>query len=314
MSSRVLLPDDMGMDNTKGQDMDRETLHDAIRPANFNPADVEVVGWMDTRPPVFNADGLFGLPTEMYDAAVAEFAAYRAAWIARNVELFGREYPGSKCEHCGAAIRWAAIVRYIPTGQHFITGETCADERMSLTNRREHDLRMLRMSIQHRAEQQRLLEAKAAFYRDHAAEAAYLFNDDRAYDQFIDDLKSKLIRYGSLSDKQVACITRNIQRDADRAAARAVTPDQPALVVPDGRVAIEGKVISTKLVETGFGTQYKMLVELADGNRIFGTVPKGIDPAKGDTVGFTARIEASRDDDHFGFFSRPTNPTIITEA
>lgn len=311
------MADDVGMDTNEGtatMTLTNAELRDRIRPANFNPADVQVVGALDTRAPAFDAAALFGLPADMYDMVIAEYAELRAAWIARNVELFGREYPGSSCEHCGAHIRWAAIVRYLPTGQHFIVGETCADERMSLTNRHDHDMRMLRMSIEARSEKMRLLSARAHFARNFPAEAAYLFDDARPYNNFIDDLRSKLLRYGSLSDKQVACITRNITRDADRAAKQAerAANSGPA---PTGRVEVTGTIVSVKWVENDFGGTLKMVTRFENGSAAWVTAPaKLVNPKVGDVVTYTATFTPADDDPSFAFGKRPTGATYISQV
>ena len=77
-------------------------------------------------------------------------------------------------------------------------------------------------------------------------------------------------------------------------------------------------MISTKWVHSDFGGSYyhpgseilKMLVELEDGNRVFGSVPTAlleIDGGNGVGQGsktFTGTVEPSKDDLHFGFFSR----------
>jgi hypothetical protein len=312
----------------------RDELHDRINKANFDPATVEVVGFMDTRAPSINADGLFGLPADEVDRIIAEYAGYRGEWIARNVELFGREYPGSKCEHCGANIRWAGIVKYLPTGQHFIVGETCAEERMSLGSKTAHYARLERMAVEHRAEMERRANARAVFFREHPAEAEYLFNTDRPYDQFLDDLARKLDQYGDLTEKQLACITRNITRDAERAARiadrDAQMADVPALV--PGRREITGTVVSTKEQMTDFGMQVKMVVEQADGNRIYGTIPQRIfdtletdhvnrnpygnyvgvshEDVRGLRVTLTATVTVSENDEHFGFYKRPANASV----
>jgi len=94
---------------------------------------------------------------------------------------------------------------------------------------------------------------------------------------------------------------------AERAARDAARADLPAF---EGRVEITGAVISTKEQESQFGVTWKMLVEHQDGWKVWGTIPSGINPEKGDKVSFTAKIEKSPSDPKFGFFSRPTKPTI----
>lgn len=295
----------------------RDELKDRIRPKNFDPAEVEVVGFMDTRPPQLNAGALFGLPADMYELVVAEFKAERDAWLARNVELFGRDYPGSSCEHCGASIRWAGIVRYLPTGQHFIVGETCADERMELTNRGQHDSRIARMNAD--ATKQRLarLEARATFYREHPAEAAYLYDESRPYNGFMSDLARKLEQYGELSEKQLACVTREVERESkreERIAADAIAlADAPPLA--EGRYQYEGTVVYTAVRDGGYGPVLKMIVKLDDGNKIWSTVPDSLytgDVLVGQRVRLTATVERSQDDEHFGFAKRPAKAVVVT--
>lgn len=308
-------------------ELTREELRARVNKKGLDPAAVTVVGFMDLNPPKLNPDALFGLPADMYDVVVESFRVEREAWEANNVKLFGRPFPGHKCEHCGARLRWAGIVRYNPTGQHFVVGETCAEERMTLENRVEFDARLVKMAAEHRAEVLRRAEAKAAFYRDHAAEATYLFDEERPYDGFFDDLKRKLETYGELSEKQLACITRNVEREAAKQARIAEHQAQminaPALTV--GRHVIEGTVLSTKVVESAYGDQLKMLVELADGNRVYGSVPAKLESVwtpgeaprlidRGDVVRFSAAVEVSNDDTHFGFYKRPTKAEFISRA
>lgn len=81
----------------------------------------------------------------------------------------------------------------------------------------------------------------------------------------------------------------------------------------DKRIRVTGTVLSTKSVEGYYGMQWKMLVRVpVDGGafKLWGTIPSAIDPEVGDTVTFMARVERSRDDESFGFFSRPTKAEV----
>jgi len=110
---------------------------------------------------------------------------------------------------------------------------------------------------------------------------------------------------------------------ADRAARDAARADLPAF---DGRVTIEGTVLSTKFVENNFGGSLKFLVEHATGWKVWGTVPAAICSinesqqgnghtqrgiAKGDVVRFTASVQKSDRDPKFGFFSRGSKASIV---
>jgi hypothetical protein len=123
--------------------------------------------------------------------------------------------------------------------------------------------------------------------------------------------------------------------ETDRAAARAARDAQRAdLPAFEGRVTIRGTVISTKAVESQFGTTIKMLVEHQDGWKVWGTIPAGIsfinetieysDGSKsgwaqrglerGDVVQFDAKVEKSDRGRSFGFFSRATKPALLSVA
>jgi len=100
------------------------------------------------------------------------------------------------------------------------------------------------------------------------------------------------------------------EREMVKVALKAV--EVPGVVVA-GRYAIEGVVLSTKVVDSDFGSSWKMLVQVqqADGVvRLWGSVPSSIDPEIGDTVRFTASVEVGRDAD-FGFFKRPTKAEVV---
>lgn len=83
-----------------------------------------------------------------------------------------------------------------------------------------------------------------------------------------------------------------------------------ALPVPLGRVTIEGRVASYKLVESVYGSTWKMRVVSDDGWAVWGSIPEAIDPEVNDRVRFVATIEPS-DEPAFGFFKRPANAEIV---
>lgn len=147
---------------------------------------------------------------------------------------------------------------------------------------------------------------------------------------FLRDMASKLFNAGDkgLTENMVVALRKVVVRETEKAAAKAALP---ALV--EGRRVLTGKVVSTKSFESDYGTAYKMLVELEDGTRIFGSIPSNIwneveflgayrkaawnetDGVMTKLVGmeltFTATVEASKDDKSFGFFKRPTKAEIV---
>ena len=89
--------------------------------------------------------------------------------------------------------------------------------------------------------------------------------------------------------------------------------------VPAGhKVEVEGDIVSIKTQSNKWGETVKMLVKLNNGAKVWGTCPSTFleaDVSLGDRVKFVAgKIDASRDDASFGFFSRPTRAKIMAPA
>lgn len=123
-------------------------------------------------------------------------------------------------------------------------------------------------------------------------------------DNFYMSLYHKLEKWGSLSVKQVEAVQRGVdrkkQREAEKEALTQVAP------LAEGRYGIEGEILTMKWQESQYGSTLKMLVKLDDGNKVWGTCPSKLQVEVGDRVRFFAQVERSRDDDHFGFYKRPT--------
>lgn len=111
------------------------------------------------------------------------------------------------------------------------------------------------------------------------------------------------------------------EKQARHAAAEAITA---------GKQTITGKIISTKWVDGfAYGQRVLKMVVVDDrGFKVYGTVPQAIIDAgaestvclgeerwdyealKGQRVTFSATVQASDDDDKFGFFKRPTKAAL----
>lgn len=123
-------------------------------------------------------------------------------------------------------------------------------------------------------------------------------------DSFYLNLYHKLEKYGSLSVKQVEAVQRGVNRKKEREAeAEALKQVAP---LEEGRYGIEGEILTMKWQESQYGSTLKMLVKLDDGNKVWGTCPSKLQVETGDRVWFFAQVERSRDDEHFGFYKRPT--------
>jgi len=141
--------------------------------------------------------------------------------------------------------------------------------------------------------------------------------------QIAQDMRNKLVSTGArwgLSEKQVALL-KKIKADVDKG------PEKHVPVPVDGeRITVEGLVVSVKEVEDrysyGGGCTWKMVVKVeteAGSWLVYGTAPDALmgateGPLKGCRVRFTAKVKRGDRDEYFGFFSRPTKPSLLEEA
>jgi len=134
----------------------------------------------------------------------------------------------------------------------------------------------------------------------------------------VQDIVGKLVKYGSISDKQESYLAKlmdRIGRAGEIAAQRAAETAAAAPVpVVEGRMKVEGEVLTVKEVQGFYGKQTKMLVRHASGWKVWSTVPANIVDAgiaRGDRVEFVAAIKVSDDDPKFGFASRPAQGKVF---
>lgn len=302
------------------------TRTDTHRPSFLDPAEYVFAGQADFH----HEEGFVEMEDGMDDRD----------WFVGNMASRGR------CDHCGAGpLRYAVFFLHTPSNQIVTVGCKCAGI-LNLGSKTEREIRERGIEVARQAkraawEAENFLYAAAAQYLREMQEANYQYGQamgawneawDAAdarepgakapypapkppagYDAFISDLGFKLNRYGFLTEKQVAAVLVSRERSVAYAAKRQAEQDALATVAPltEGRREITGEVVSTKFVDDDFGGNLKMLVREADGNKVWGTVPRSLDgDIKGATVTFTATVERSRDDEHFGFFKRPTKAQV----
>ena len=169
--------------------------------------------------------------------------------------------------------------------------------------------------------------------------------------EILDDMLNKAHKYGALSEKQVAFAFRLfaqcIEREEEQA--RLLAKLDGATLDCTQRITVTGTVKTTKWQDSDYGGSMKMLVELDNGFKVWGTIPTLNDEAAkrydanwrnlqhytdetdeqkavwqekmnecakdavhiNDTIQFTARFEMSKDDATFAFFKRPTKLTKL---
>lgn len=230
----------------------------------------------------------------------------------RTGGTMSRHAHGGNCHICGAHAIYTALFHHRPSNTYIRTGLDCAEK---LDCAEDGDVFRKRI---HNALEAKAGKAKAQAYLAKAGlERAWSIYVDSTVDRYeentISDIVSKLVQYGSLSDKQISFIAKLIEKIDNRAAneAKWAAEREAAECVPvaETRMVVTGTIISIK--ETDFGT--KMLVAHDTGWKVYGSVPsslRGI--SRGDRVEFYAMVKRSDRDEKFGFFSRPTKAKIIS--
>lgn len=209
------------------------------------------------------------------------------------------------CDVCGAAFRFGDVFEHMPTGEHVVVGWECGEAIGALGDHFEFKREYANVKQTALAELKRAEKglALAGFLAANPGLADALQGDHR----ILRDLAEKVERFGSLTGPQVALALKI----AAELANPAPTGEVP---VTEERVQVRGKIVSTKVVDSQFGSTLKMLVEVATPTgpyRVFGKVPAGLRAERGDVVRFSAKVERSERDPSFGFFSRPTKAEVV---
>lgn len=266
--------------------------------------------------------------------------------LVRNLVAKGYKFgAGSshQCGHCGAYIRYCALMTRDDAMEMIYVGETCLDGRFELT---KGEFDALRKAAQLDRERQRLLTAFRELCEQHPGLAYATYASDIIDGYYrtatdparalhlqaridwalstLADIARKARQYGDLSSKQAAFIERLWNETEEKLAAyaaklaEAAKRPQVALQVTGKRQLVEGTVVSRKDQDDPFsytgGTIWKILVEQADGTRVWGTEPGAFVTGKGDQVRFMAAVKVSDKDASFGFYSRPTQFEIVESA
>jgi hypothetical protein len=248
------------------------------------------------------------------------------------------------CGHCGQTnVRYAALLFRSDVHEWIFVGQDCLEGRFSGITKEK--FAQLRKDAELARAKQAVKAAWLAFCADNPAMAYASYADnieitlereakhELGVDGFdavrfaglnwnfatLADIARKSRQYGSASDKQMQLVERLVsEQDAkwasfvEKQRARGQEPAKGPIPAAGQRHLIEGVVVAQKSVETPYGTAFKMLVALDNGARLWGTEPSSLsEVAKGDRVRFVAKVEASKDDASFGFYSRPTKAEIV---
>lgn len=218
---------------------------------------------------------------------------YNQWWESRRKE------PTFRCACCNQKVKYNTIVVHRPTGELYDLGSRCAtDLQLAQSLDINYATGRLKKRVAAKAKVSRFVDAQSAENQEVIRWMSETKN------RIGKDMHKRLAKWGELSPKQISFAASLKQREEQNAEAMAGVAE-----LDEGRYEITGTVISRKCRENGYGSTWKVLVQLADGRKVYGTQP--VPCEKGDTITFTARVEKSKDDGHFGFFSRPSKAKLI---
>lgn len=283
---------DNEQDTSKEDSMTRTDVH---RPAELVTEDYTYRFARDLQSPTISREGN---PLPIHEQLRLLFG-HHDYWSGHN---------HGNCDHCGAAIRYAAYLVHNPTGDVITVGETCLDNRFE---RSTTEFQALRKTAELDRQAQRLVQAERTWLREHL-DMAWIADLKETDHYILHDMRRKLRQYSSLSPKQVEFAKKLLREQEERELAT-----EPAKVkIPDSvngqRMSFVGTVLSAKWYDNDFGGSFKALVKVEHGDgyyTLFGSVPSAepgnSESLKGETVSWVATVERARNDDTHGYFKRP---------
>lgn len=205
----------------------------------------------------------------------------------------GHEHGGS-CHICGAHALYTAVFYHGKTNSYIITGLDCADKMDMDCGDGEAFRKSVRSAIEALAGKRKAAAVLDAAGLSKAWEVYTGPYSDRFEETTITDIVGKLVKYGSVSDKQMAFVGSLLAKINSRAAIAAARAAENAASTHVGAVGERREFTATvKAIpsfESQFGTMYINIMADAAGNVI---VYKGNKPLaeKGQQIKFVATVK-----------------------
>lgn len=259
----------------------------------------------------------------------------------------GHKWPG-QCDCCGARYLWGSTFHTAEGNTYISIGNICAGK-LSLGD--PAAMKRFRDQVNTwKIHAERVAKARAYLTTVNLLAMLDLYLDrlniSREFPEVtLRDMCGKVVQWGNeLSEKQQAFAHKLLRQIADRPAMLAEREAKDANRKPIPafikRATIEGVVISAKYDCGGWKDDMgndrefyrpegiKIVVEHADGWRVWGSASSDLSPGdgkymsgedraawlKGKRVKFDARITVSDKDSKFGFFKRPTKGSVLLDA
>lgn len=277
---------------------------DAHRPSAINPQDYDFVAC--------DYYGQYGSLSFLTEREV-----FRAHLKATGGKYSDHEHGGT-CGICGAGAMYVAKFHHRPTNTYLVTGMDCAAKMDMGDARVFRDFRArVRAGLEAAAGKRK---AQATLQAAGLAQAWEIYTAENAdghrwEENTIGDIVGKLVKYGSISEKQLAFIGSLLARIASRAAIDAQREADKAL---SQHVGVEGErrdfTLTVKAVpsfDTAYGTLYVHICRDDAGNVV---IYKGKEIAeKGQRITLKATIKAhgEREGEKQTIIARPANVKVV---
>lgn len=302
-----------------------ENIHSVV---NFNPADYEVLDYLDNKRPQYVGQPIAAWEAEiqMWKRQILRYFPTSAVATTGAVQQLP-EHNIHKCRHCGNTnVRYIVACKHIPSGTNVVFGDVCVDH-LGFANHQQFRAAQLRARAAQGNASLRAYQKRLAFLEQHPAfkeaiESGEVLHPVHANNTFAQDVLAKFNKYGELSPRQVESLLRSLERDHEYARRRVereredIIRRATAQPAPSGRVMVEGKIMSAKNYDAQFGgVRWKMLVLLTTGAKVFASIPSNLDgnpsELRGKCVRFTAKFFPKEGDPYFAYGSRPSKAELI---
>jgi hypothetical protein len=208
------------------------TRTDIHKPSVINPADYAYVCEQNVK-----AEGLGG-----HFAMQAERAILRNH-MERTGAKFSTHAHGGSCHICGAHAVWTSIFHHIPTNVYICTGHDCADK-LGGSERGDEFRRNVGDALAARAGKRK---AEALVAAEGIAEAWDWY--ERFENEVVTSIVSNVIRYGNISQKQVALVKKLINSDAGKTNTTRIFAERGLQVALDRKAMWQGDVADDRAWE-----------------------------------------------------------------
>lgn len=218
-----------------------------------------------------------------------------------NKELWdagGRDHKGyDRCECCGHRLKYSCIVYSESENRFFSVGRMCTSKIENLKGMVTRGMDDASIAI---LERNRCNKREEHFLQDNPGCKKLIEEMKSSTIPFVKELYGKLRRYGTLSERQLEAVEKVMHEENERrskATGKAL----------EGKHEVIGYVLSFKDVINSFTgeEQTKMVVDLGNGVRVYGTKPRAF-PRNLGFIKFKATFKPSDRDPLFGFFTRPS--------